>query len=119
MTARLLLDEHVGRVFERVLSERGYEVLQAKDEFGERTDDVDLLRWCRNEDVVLLTNNARDFEPLHDDHDHAGVFLFRDQRLPDEDPEGLARAVAEVLEQYESVANELVVLDEWYDWLHE
>jgi predicted nuclease of predicted toxin-antitoxin system len=120
VTVRLLLDEHVGRVFERVLRERGYEVVQAKDEFGERTDDADLLHWCREENVILVTNNARDFRPLHDDHDHAGVFLFRDQGLPDEDPEGLARTIAEILEQYdEEVTNELVDLGEWYDWFHQ
>jgi hypothetical protein len=39
----LLLDEHVGRVFERVLRERGYDVTQAKDRFGEHTADSDLL----------------------------------------------------------------------------
>lgn len=39
--ARILLDEHVGRVFERVLSERGYEVEQAKDVFGEFTEDAE------------------------------------------------------------------------------
>ncbi len=29
--AALLLDEHVGRVFEHVLRNRGYHVIQAKD----------------------------------------------------------------------------------------
>lgn len=37
MGARILLDEHVGRVFERVLQERGHNVEQAKDRFGEHT----------------------------------------------------------------------------------
>jgi len=121
VTVRLLLDEHVGRVFERVLRERGFDTAQAKDEFGERTTDADLLQWCRDHDAVLLSNNARDFRLLHEDYDHAGVFLFRDQRLPDEDPEGLAHTVAVVLEQYggDEVTNELVDLDEWYEWLQE
>lgn len=97
---RLLLDEHVGRVFERLLRERGYEVERAKDRFGERTTDADLLNWCSDRSFVLLTNNAKDFEPLHRDHDHAGVLLYRDQKLPDTDPEGLARVVDEVFDQY-------------------
>lgn len=119
MTVRLLLDEHVGRVFERVLRDRGLAVGQVKDEFGERTDDATLLERCRAEDAILVTNNARDFHSLHDDHDHAGLFLYQDQRLPDDDPEGLARTVAVVLEQYEAdeLANERVYLGEWYDWL--
>jgi uncharacterized Zn finger protein len=43
---QLLLDEHVGRVFERMLRERGYDVEQAKDRFGEHTSDADLVSWC-------------------------------------------------------------------------
>ncbi|WP_114577191.1 DUF5615 family PIN-like protein [Saliphagus sp. LR7] len=115
----ILLDEHVSRVFERVLRERGYEIHQAKDQFGERTTDQDLLQWCRTNDVLLLSNNAKDFEELDQELDHAGVLLYYDQGRPDEDPEGLARAVEAVLEQYgiEELANELVDLGEWYEWL--
>jgi hypothetical protein len=71
-SARLVLDEHVGRVFERLLRERGHDVEQAKDRFGEHTSDADLLEWCGENDAVLLTNNAKDFEPLHEEHEHAG-----------------------------------------------
>ena len=35
-SVRILLDEYLGRVFERILRERGYEVDQAKDRFAER-----------------------------------------------------------------------------------
>lgn len=120
-SARILLDEHLGRVFERVLRERGYTVEQAKDRFGERTSDHELLRWCDENDAILISNNAKDFEPLHRATDHAGLFLFYDQRLPDEHPEGLARTVDEVLNQYgiDGVRDEMVALDEWYDWLTE
>lgn len=116
---RILLDEHVGRVFERLLRERGYEVEQAKDRFGEQTTDTALLKWCSERSFVLLTNNAKDFEPLHRDHGHAGVLLYRDQKLPDTDPEGLARVVDEVFDQYGAagIENQLVELDEWYDWM--
>lgn len=121
MTVRFLLDEHVGRVFEHVLRERGYEVYQAKDEFGEQTEDTSLLQWCHDTGTILVTNNAVDFEPLHAEYSHAGLFLYRDQRLPDEDPEGLARTVTAVLGQYDEdeLGNELIELGEWYDWLQE
>lgn len=117
--ARVLLDEHVGRLLERLLHERGFDVEQAKDRFGEQTNDAELLEWCAENSVVLLTNNAKDFEPLHRDHEHAGILLYYDQRLPDTDPEGFARTVDEVFAQYgrEGVENELVDLGEWYDWL--
>jgi hypothetical protein len=117
--ARLLLDEHVGRVFERLLHERGHDVDQAKDRFGEHTSDTELLEWCGEHGRVLLTNNAKDFERLHREHDHAGILLYYEQTLPDTDPEGLARAVDAVFDQYgtDGVENELVELDEWHDWL--
>ncbi|MFP4627339.1 MAG: DUF5615 family PIN-like protein [Natronomonas sp.] len=117
---RLLLDEHVGRIFERLLGEHGYDAVQAKDQFGEHTEDADLLQWCADEEVTLLTNNAKDFEALHPDYGHAGILLYYDQELPDTDPEGLARTVDEVFTQYgsEGIEGELVDIDEWYDWLH-
>jgi len=116
---RILLDEHVGRVFERMLRERGYDVEQAKDRFGERTTDADLLRWCAEQSVVLITNNAKDFEALHREREHAGILLYYEQNLPDTEPEGLARTVDEAFKQYGSagIENELVDLDEWYHWL--
>jgi hypothetical protein len=113
-----LLDEHVGRVFERVLREQGYRVEQAKDRFGEGTDDGDLLRWCGEHDTVLVTNNAKDFELLHREYDHAGLLLFFVESLPDTDPEGLARTVDELVTQYgaEGLENQVVDLDAWHDW---
>jgi hypothetical protein len=120
-TAQILLDEHVGRVFERLLRERGHTVEQAKDRFGEFTTDAELVTWCGESGTVLLTNNAKDFESLHHEHDHAGILLYYDQKLPDTDPEGLARTVDEVFNQYgvDGVENQLVDLGEWHEWLHE
>lgn len=116
----LLFDEHVDRVFERVLRDRGYRVIRAREVFGDETVDDVLLRWCAENDTVLVSNNVKDFEPLHRQGDHAGILLYHDQSLPTSDPEGLARAVEAVLEQYgpSELANSLVELDEWYDWLH-
>ena len=81
-----------------MLGERGQHVEQAKDRFGERTTDGELLAWCAENDRILLTNNAKDFEPLH-----------RETK------------VDEVLSQYgaDGIENELVDLGEWYEWLHE
>jgi len=95
--------------------------VQAKDRLGEQTNDRQLLQYCEQHDVLLVSNNAKDFEPLHRDQDHAGLLLYYDQDLPDEDPEGLARAVNEVIEQYgtNELRNALVDLDTWYKWLQE
>lgn len=85
-----------------------------------RRKDVELLAWCDEHGTVLLTNNAKDFEPLHRERDHAGVLLYYDQNLPETDPEGLARTVAVVFTQYgkSELRNELVDLCEWYGLLH-
>lgn len=111
---RLLLEEHVDRLFEGPLRERGDEVEQLKDRVGEPTTDADLLEWCAGGDVVLVTNSAKDFEPRHEEYDHAGMLLYRDQRLPDRNPEGLARSVDAVFDQYATAdpENELVGLEE-------
>lgn len=71
--------------------------------------------------MLLLSNNAKDFERLHQQENHAGILLYYSQDLPDDDPEGLARTIDKVLEQYGTaeLTNELVELDEWYDWLHD
>ena len=83
------------------------------------TSDVELIEWYAEHGAVLLTNNARDSEPLHREYDHAGLFLYHDQKLPDSDPEGLARTVDEVFDQYgaDGIENQLVDLGEWHEWL--
>jgi hypothetical protein len=113
-----LLDEHVNRVFETALRNRGHDIRRAKDQFGENTDDDELLRWCSENGRVFITNDKRDFRPLHESTDHAGIFLYHDHTLPDDDPEGLSRTVDEILSQYgiEELDNQLVDLDAWYDW---
>jgi hypothetical protein len=80
-----------------------------------------LSEHYREQDTVLLTNNAKDFESLHAEYDHAGILLYYDQNLPDTDPEGLARTVAEVFEQHDTagIENRLVDLGEWYEWLQD
>lgn len=83
MTLRsILLDEPVGRVLEPVLSEASYDVLQAKDQFGEGTGGAELPSWSSEHDVVVRTNNAKAFEALHAELDHGGRRLYYAQGLP-------------------------------------
>lgn len=120
-SVRPLLDEHVSRAFQRVLEERGHDVLHATDRFGEHTVDEELLAWAGANDVVLCTNDTRDFQRLAERVEHVGLVLYRDQNRPDVDPEGLARALDVALEQYdrEELVDEMIELDEWYEWLQE
>ena len=118
---QVLRDEYVGRVFERRLRERAYDVVQAKDQFGEHTSDAELVEWCDESGTILVSNNTKDFEPLHAEYDHAGILLYYDQNLPDTDPERLARTVDEVFNQYgpDGLETHLVDFGEWDEWLHE
>jgi hypothetical protein len=95
--------------------------VQAKDQFGEHTSDAELVEWCDESGIILVSNNAKDFEPLHTEYDHAEILLYYDQNLPDTYPEVLARIVDEVFNQYgtDGLENHLVDLGEWYGWLHE
>lgn len=43
--------------------------------------------------MVLMTNNAEDFEPLH----HEGILLYEGRGRPNTGPESLARTVDGVL----------------------
>lgn len=114
----LLLDEHVSRIFERTLEDRGFDVEQAKDRFGERTSDEALLAWCGDNDVLFCSNDGEDFRELDEAVDHAGLLLYREQGQPASDPEGFALAVEAILEQYgrAELANETVDLQHWYEW---
>lgn len=115
----LLLDEHVSRVFESTLTDRGFDVQRAREALGESATDRALLEWCSDHEAVLISNNVRDFEAIHHSVDHFGVLLYRKQDLPDKDPEGLVRTVELVFQQYgrSEVQDQLVELDEWYEWL--
>lgn len=71
-------------------------------------------------DISSLRTTRRTSRRCTDGSITGEFYLFYDQRLPDDDPEGLARAVDEAVSQYGSDAlrNELVDLGEWYRWLH-
>lgn len=87
---------------------------------GEGTIDDPLLEWCNEHGYAIVTNDLKDFKPLGERRDRHGILAYADQELPDRDPEGLARTVVTVIEQYvaDGVENAFVDLGEWYDWLH-
>jgi hypothetical protein len=87
----VLTDEHVPRVFITTLLSNGYEVVKAKDVFGEATDDERLLQYCGEEGHLLVTNYLRD------------------------EPEDAVRTLERVFVQYppDELQNELVWLDQW------
>lgn len=111
-----LADEHVPSVFVTTLRSNGHQVIRAKAEFGERTDDEEILRYCSERDHLLLTHDKKDFSGgLHENVDHAGIVIYTDPNYLQDDPEDAARTVDQVLSLYprEELENEIIWLDQW------
>lgn len=85
---KLLLDEHFPPVIARQLRDRGPDVVAAKER-GELCglSDSELFAWALAEDRVVVTENVRDFVPLHEallaqGRPHPGVVFASNQRFP-------------------------------------
>ena len=112
----LLTDEHVPSVFITTLRSNGYEVLEAREVFGEATNDEQLLEYCGENGHLLVTHDKKDFAGgLTDTVEHAGVVVYTDANYLRDDPEGAVRTLERVLSHYPLVelSNELVWLDQW------
>lgn len=112
-----LTDEHVPRVFITTLRSNGYEVVRAKDVFGEATDDEGLLRYAGKNGFVLVTHDKKDFAGrLSDAVNHAGIVVYTDANALRDDPEGAVRTLDRVLAHYplDELRNELVWLEQWW-----
>lgn len=104
-------DEHVPQAAVNALRSNGYEVDAATDVHGTDTVDIDLLTWCDDNDLILLTND-RDFVELTEGTDHAGVIIYISQGLSAAE---FARGVRRIDRQFtpESIRHSLVWLEEW------
>lgn len=56
-----LTDEHVPRVFITALRSNGHTVTRAIDAFGEGAVDEELLLYCMEHDLILITHDRKDF----------------------------------------------------------
>lgn len=75
-------------------------------------DEVDILPYVRQEELVVITADVKDFAPL-DESEHEGVFLLNNQRASAYE---VANAVLDLVEQYGSpdhMAGKVEVLDAW------
>ncbi len=85
---KLLLDEMYTAAVAEQLRERDHDVIAVAERADLRgTPDEDLLAWARTEDRALVTDNQRDFIPIHhravaDGHDHEGLILTTNRRFP-------------------------------------
>jgi predicted nuclease of predicted toxin-antitoxin system len=90
---KLLLDEHFSPTIAAQLQKQGYDVISVAERGSaehaplRQQSDEDLLRWARSEGRVLVTENIRDFMPIHQaflacgDH-HAGILFTSPRKFP-------------------------------------
>lgn len=85
---KLLLDEMYTAAVAEQLRERDHDVIAVSERVDLRgSTDEDLLVWARTEDRALVTDNQRDFIPIHHravsrGHDHKGLILTNNRRFP-------------------------------------
>lgn len=66
---KLLLDEMFSPAIARQMRERGYDVLAVKERRGwQALPDPDVMDLARRERRAVVTDNLRDYRPLHHQH---------------------------------------------------
>ncbi len=90
---KLVLDEHYSPAIAEQLQLRGYDVISVAERVIaelthlRRKPDEELLRWAGDEGRVLVTENVRDFMPIHHaflarGELHAGILFTSPRRFP-------------------------------------
>lgn len=92
-----LTDEHVPRVFITTLRSAGHDVVAAKTVMEEGTDDEQLLRFCADDNRVLITHDKKHFSgPLIETVDHPGVVIYTDANHLRDNPASAVRTLERI-----------------------
>ena len=111
-----LTDEHVPSVFATTLRSHSYTVCRAKDVFGERTRDEELLRYCATEEVVFVTHDKKDFVgEIGQKNPHNGIVICTDANYLRGRSEHAVGTLERILSYYplDELAGDLVWLGQW------
>lgn len=86
---RLLLDEMISFRIAQELRDLGHDVEAIKRDRAEfeSTPDIEIVRQLAREERAIVTNNVKDFVPIHNHlitagEEHAGMLFTDDQSLP-------------------------------------
>lgn len=84
---RLLLDEHYAETIAEQLRAKGFDAVSVSGLGLKGTDDEPLLEYAVTDRRALLTNNVRDFMPLHarwmaSGRSHLGLLFTDDAGMP-------------------------------------
>jgi predicted nuclease of predicted toxin-antitoxin system len=102
---KLALDEMYAAAVAEQLRDRDHDVIAVSERADLRgTADEDLFAWAQTEDRALVTDNQRDFIPIHHHriargHDHKGLILTTNRRFPRGQPATTGKLVV-ALEQF-------------------
>ena len=96
-----------------ILRSEGYRAEFSDYTLGPDADDeADILPYAKQEELIIVTADVKNFAPLDDSH-HEGVFLLNNQR---ESAYAVAQAIIHLIEQVESpdnLKNKTLALDPW------
>jgi predicted nuclease of predicted toxin-antitoxin system len=78
---RLLLDEQLSPKIAEQLQRHGHDVLSVAEAGLRGQEDAALLSWASSQERAVVTNNIRDFRPLHANYlsastTHYGIILL-------------------------------------------
>jgi Domain of unknown function (DUF5615) len=120
---KLLLDEMYTAAVAEQLRERDQDVIAVAERADLRgTPDEDLLIWAQTEDRALVTDNQRDFIPLHhryiaSGHDHKGLILTNNRRFPRGQPATTGKLVVSLDEFLHTTAPSIARNPSFIHWL--
>lgn len=75
---KICSDENIKRSITTLLEQEGYDVVRVQDELEIGFEDEAIVRFCREANRVLLTNDDDFFEF----NDHPGILFLDEQRTP-------------------------------------
>ena len=107
---KLLLDEMYTAVVAEQLRERDRDVIAVAERADLRgAPDEDLLDWALSENRALVTDNQRDFIPIHhrriaSGSDHRGLILTTNRRFPRGQPATTGKLVMALEELLRTIA---------------
>jgi len=98
-------DENVPTPVVEALRSNGYDVHRAQKEYGQGTDDTDLLKAATDNGRVVITND-NDFALIAEENKHAGIVIYNNQDLRTRE---ILRGVIRIDDAYEELDNQLVM----------
>lgn len=113
------MDEMFTLAIGRELRVLGHDVVAVKEVDGAAgMDDRQLFEWASQERRVVITENVRDFMPLHveclrDGSEHAGLIFTSDHRYP----RGIGATVGALVRDIDALARATQQLDDDIYWL--